>query len=371
MDDTRGGDAGRQLARWSAEPGSGEIFRLALLTAPIFVAFIAVFQNYLAKVDNFGDSMAYMRIANAIRHWNFQGVAVEHFWGLPYGMALLSMITRVSDRTALLALSLAGSLVSVLLAQRLWGGWVAGFFAVLNFDWLQRSYLGGSEPLFAAFLFGSFLALRRGRPLLAALLAALATVVRPLGIFALLGIGLSLLWKRRLKEFALATTIGVTVGILYTLPLVHFFGSAFANVHGYSPTGNILGVPFYAIIKGTILYPSPWTNLVVTFGWILFVLAGMVAMVASETCRAYGREFPAEAVFGWLYLISVFCYNYPYWARGNFPRFVIPAIPFVLLALQRWIPKDRRLLWTLAVVSPVLAAASAIGIQNVAAALRR
>ena len=63
---------------------------------------------------------------------------------------------------------------------RLWGGWVAGFFAILNFDWMQRSYLGGSEPLFVALLFASFLAIRKERWWLACVLASLSTVVRPL-----------------------------------------------------------------------------------------------------------------------------------------------------------------------------------------------
>jgi hypothetical protein len=58
------------------------------------------------------------------------------------------------------------------------------------------------------------------------------------------------------------------------------------------------------------------------------------------------------------------------WARGNFARFAIPIIPFVLLALGRWIPKDRRILWALAPVTAVLAASSAIGIRNVIHLLR-
>jgi hypothetical protein len=49
---------------------------------------------------------------------------------------------------------------------------------------------------------------------------------------------------------------------------------------------------------------------------------------------------------------------------GNFIRFSIPALPFVFFAILPWLPKDRRVLWTLAVVAPVLAACSAIGIRN-------
>jgi hypothetical protein len=71
------------------------------------------------------------------------------------------------------------------------------------------------------------------------------------------------------------------------------------------------------------------------------------------------------------YLWCLFTYNYGFWARGVFPRFAIPVIPFVLLAWSRWIPKDRRVLWTVGVVSALLAASSAIGIRNVWDAVRR
>jgi len=71
------------------------------------------------------------------------------------------------------------------------------------------------------------------------------------------------------------------------------------------------------------------------------------------------------------YLWCLFTYNYPHWARGSFPRCAIPILPFVLLAFRRWIPKDRRLLWGIGIVSSVLAACSALGIVNVVQALRK
>jgi len=35
----------------------------------------------------------------------------------------------------------------------LWGARIAAFLAILNFDWLQVSLLGGAEPLFVLLLF--------------------------------------------------------------------------------------------------------------------------------------------------------------------------------------------------------------------------
>lgn len=356
---------------WTTEPCVLELTSIVALTGIIFVAFIGLFQNYLAKIDDFADSASYMQIAAAIQHWDFRGLAIGHFWGLPYLMALLSKITGASERASLLIISVGSSLASVILARRLWGGWIAGLFAVLSLDWIQRSFLGGSEPLFVALLFASFLAVRRDHCLLAALLAALATVCRPLGVFALLAIGAMLLWQRKYLKCATATVIGAVIGLAYAWPIGHYFGSPLANVHGYDPKGNIFGIPFYAIIQGTMLYPASWTNLILSFGWILFITLGAIAMIAREEYRAYARRFPVESIFATLYMISIYCYNYPSWARGSFARFMIPALPFVLVALMRWIPKDRRLLWACAIIMPVLAAASAIGVQHVVLAIRR
>ncbi len=362
-------------AKHRAEPALAEILALWTLTCLIFIACVAALRNYLTLVDDSGDDSAYMAVAAAIRHWDFHGLLVKQFWGLPYAMAAVSRLTGVGDRTALLLVCFASSLAAVAIAYRLWGGWIAGFFAILNFDWMQRSYLGGSEPLFVALLFASFLAVRKQRWWLAALLASLATVVRPLGIFALLGIGMVLLWKRDYRNLVPAVVIGLVVGILYILPFAKIVGDPLATVHSYhSPEwqgGWLFGFPFYAIFKGTFTEHAPWTNLVLSFGWIFLVLLAVVVMIRSKEFRCYTRAHPVEVLFLVPYILSLYTYNYPHWARGNFQRFSIPILPFVLVALYPWIPKDRRILWALGAVMSVLAAASALGLSNVPGLIRR
>ena len=352
----------------SLPPSQLDVLALGALGALLFVGAIAELSKYPGLVNNFADSPGYIAVASAIQHWDFQGLFVKQFWGVSYAVALVSIVTRLSDLASLLLVCAISYFAAAALAYRLWGGWVAGFFTILNFDWMQRSFLGGSEPLFVALLFGSFLAVRRERWLLAALLAACATVVRPLGIFALVGIGVVLLLQRRYSRLALAVLIGLIIGALYVTPLARHFGDPWATVHSYEipdpAHGSLFGLPFVAIVRGTFLFPAPWTNLVLTFGWIFFVLAGIVAMIASGDFRDYAKANPVEALFAALYIVAIFSYNYPFWARGSFPRFSIPIVPFVLLALQRWIPRRRPLLWALGVVCPALAAASALGLKN-------
>jgi hypothetical protein len=358
-----------QAARSPSGPSQGEVIMLAGLACVIFVGVISLLTNYFVLVDGFADSSAYMSVGSAIRRWDFHGLSILQFWGLPYLMALTSILTRASDRTSLLLISFVSYFVSIWLAHRLWGGWVAGFFAVINFDWMQRAFLGGAEPLFVALLLASFLMVRRQRWLPAALLASLSTIVRPLGFLALAAVGIALLWRREYRKLASAALLALVIGSLYIWPLWRYFGNPLAPVTAYQyvdpSTRWIFGFPFYAIIKGTLMYPSPWTNLVLSFGWILFVLTGILAMFMTKHFRDYAKAYPVEVIFAGGYLFLLFCYNSPIFARGNFARFAVPVIPFVAVALYAWIPKSRPALWVLGAISPVLAACSAVGINNV------
>jgi len=360
---------------WQAEPSCREVLLLTTFTYLMFAAVILTSTSFTDLVDKFGDSSAYMSVASALRRWSFDGIVVKQFWGLPYLMAAVSFLTGISDRTSLLLVSLLSSLLSVVLAYRLWGGWVAGFFVVLNFDWMQRSLLGGSEPLFMALLLGAFLSIRREQWLIAALLASLATVVRPLGLFALIGVGLTLLRKQDFRKLTYAVLIGLVIGALYVLPLAQHFGDPLANVSRYQITdwdGSFpFTWPFLAFVYQGGLQPAPWTNLALTFGWIFFAVLGSVAMIGTERFRNYGRTHLAEILFAAPYLAFLFMYNSSFWARSNFPRFVIPVIPFVLFALDKWIPKDRRLMWSLGLGVSVLAASSALGIRNIMSLLHK
>ena len=358
-------------SRWSTSPGFRETVLLAIVTGSVFVSTILLFKNYHATVESFGDSPAYESVAAAIQHWNFDGLQIKQFWGFSYAIASVAELTRLSSATSLLLVSFLSSLASVVLAYRLWGGWIAALFCVLNFDWLQRSYLGGSEPPSVALIFGALLAVRYDRRVLAALLAALSTVVRPLGIFCLIAIGIELLYRREYRRFAMAFAIGCVIGALYVLPFTLHFGDPLATVHSYiGDSRPLFGIPFYAIIEGAVSYPFTMTSMALSFCWIGLVVVALIVMLRSSQFSEYARQYPVEVLFAVPYILLVTCYNYPVFARSNFSRFVIPALPMVFIALYRWIPKDRRIIWALSVVSPVLAACSAIGIRNVARLLR-
>jgi hypothetical protein len=91
--------------------------------------------------------------------------------------------------------------------------------------------------------------------------------------------------------------------------------------------------------------------------------------MGAKLYRYRSMEHLNEQLFAVTYLIFLFCYNSLEWARWDFPRFVIPAIPLLLLSVYSWLPKSRYVVYPLCALSSILAGCSAIGIKNVLAIL--
>lgn len=361
--------------RLRSAPSERELLVLVGISFVVMWAMVFALHRSARLVLEFADNSAYRDVANAIRHWDFHNVGVQHFMGYPYFIAAVSLLLHVPTGFALWSIAVVSSVMSVWLTARMFGNVTAGYFAFTNFMWLQLSWLGGSEPLAVALGLGSLWAFRRDRPQTAALLGALAVTVRPLMIFVLVGIGLVLLYRRQFREFLVAFAIGIAVGILYVLPLVRYYGDPLLTVHSYTtrdyggggitgPHGRLFGWPFHGIIAGTLAYHVPWTNLLLSFFWIALVLLG-IGMMFSKRFRKYAKAYPNEAIYCAMYVTAIFCYDYLIWARSNFIRFCIPVLPILFFALLPMLPKSRWVFWGLCVVSAALAALSAVGLRNI------
>lgn len=353
-------------------PSTRELLFLWLIGAVFFVAIVGHFQNYGEKTLDFGDNGQYISAAQAIQHWNFRGTQTKQGWGLSYLVALLATF-GLSYRISLLLISTVSSVASVLLARSLWGGWIAAFFAILNFAWIQASYLGSSEPLFVLLVFASFWFGRRERWVIASVLAALATLTRPVGIFVLFALGLTLVLRKEYRKAAVCTLVAVLIGLLYLAPFWISLGDPLYQFHRYQhedwESGSLLTWPFHIFTVSFIYYHGPWTNVVYTGGWIALAILGYFK-TAVKLCVERVSEHWNEQIFFFSYLMFLFCYNSLEWARWDFPRFVIPAIPLLLLSVKRWLPKSRYAVYPLCVICAILAAASAVGIRTVMSTLR-
>jgi hypothetical protein len=345
-----------------------ELLPLALLACIMLAAGVqladrkAGFWEYGA-----GDTPTYVEITTAIRTWDFSGLReVKHLWGVAYLASAVAWLFGLPDLTALLVVSMCGSIASILLVRRLWGGWVAGFFAIISWDWLQASVLGGSETVFTALALAAFLAARDERWLLAGFIAACSATVRPVGAIVWAAVAMVLFGRGDLRRALIVMLVGAAVIGLYMLPLSIVRGDVLAHVHGYERDWNRgwpFGVPFAALERGMLAAKTPFAFARPAV-WVTFIVTGSVAMLWRKGIRVYGRLHPVEFTFAGLYLLFLFSYSARPWGWSEFPRFAIPVIPFALFALEPWLPKDRRVLWLLSPTSGLLAAGWLIGFHR-------
>ena len=301
---------------------------------------------------------SYAEAATAIRHWHLNGAAARQFWGYPYAAVLLSFVLPgVPMLVVLVIISAIAGCVAVYLAHRLWGGWIAVYVTAVGWQWVQREAFGGSEPLFMALVLAAFLSTRNERWRRATLWAALATIVRPIGIFALGAILLTALLRRRWVDTALGACIAAAVFGLYCVPLA-FTGDALGNIHWYAPQ-MVGGTVWHNLITDQV---SPVRQILVA-GAIATVLVAPLVVFTREQA---GRQAENLFAFGTsCFLVTLNCAPCA-WA---FSRFAIVSIPFALVVVRRWLPRDDRVVAVLSILSALIAAAMQVYDLNPGTAL--
>lgn len=322
-----------------------------------FAVLVVATGNYRERISGTGDNPSYARESAAIRGARTIDHA-RHFVGLPLLAAPLAAILPIDDLDAVAVISILASAAAIALAAELWGVWAAAWFAVANLDWIQRSLLGGAEPLFTLLLFAAFLAARRERFVAAATLGSLATIVRPMGIFALLALGLTLLRRRRFRDLALSTAVGIAIGAAYLAVVQRAFGHSLGNLAWYRDMGLGHDRTFIPLVT----LPLTWSEhgltmkvVVKALVWTLFTLLAVAAAVRRREIRALAAAHPVDWLFGALYLASFLAFP-AWWIEGEISRYLIPLFPLMLLALRPWLPEDRRAVWVVGILAVSLAA---------------
>ena len=322
--------------------------------------------NYWGRLEDWLDNGSYVEIANVIRLGGTP--RTHHFWGLPNLIAAIQAAFDVSGFAAIVVISIGCSVAASFLIDRLYGGPVAIAFLILCPTWVRLSVMGGSEPLFLCLLLGCWLAFRSSGALVAVVLASFATTVRPVGFFALCGIGFALILQRDWKWLAMSFCIAAGIGLAYLAECQVISGDPLINFRLYSsddwPDGNPISLPFVQVGKGMFDYVlnKRWTV------WIEDVfsltLVGFCTYFLSTKFATLLRRYPAEFFFVAAYLIFFLCYNNEA-ASHLFARYSIPIIPFLLFAACNWLPTNRFVLWPLAILSALIASSGIVGFKSV------
>jgi hypothetical protein len=352
-------------------PSLPEVLLMFTAVALVHVGTIVNVGHFWNVAANSCDNAIYLEIARFIRAWHFPGGEVPwNFWGYPYAIAGVSRLFSLPELTAAVLISVLSSLAASILVHRLYGGWVAVVFIFLNYEWIQLSFEGNSEPLFVCLLYASLLAARSDRWNLAALLASLGTTVRPVGVFALVGFAAILAIRRSYRQLAVITLIGLGIGALYVGSVWRLVGSpiggGFAGFYqsSWGPYRWPVTFPFRVWVSTFLVAfgQTRWYRLAFFAVWPVLASLGIILMwLPRHRQRFSGRLH--EALFASLY--TLFYLSFVDAALDvSLPRYLIPVLPLLLFSLRDWIPRDRRVLWAAAMLSALVAAAAQVHFRN-------
>jgi hypothetical protein len=364
---------------WKNEPSISETLLLSISIYVIFISFVSIFDNYFAQIQVRGENPHFVMVAESLLKMDFESIQFLYikriFLGFPLAILLVSILPFFDFISALIVLSISCSLITHYYCHRLWGGWVACAFVTLNLDWMQRSIIGGNEPLFMALLLGGFYAYRKNRCFLAILLVSLSTLVRPFGLLALMAFGMDLLLRKEYRSFFISFLIAATFGIFYVAILNLVWGSPLAHFGPVIDQG-------ISKLQGNLeytMFTAPFVNLYISFienyllemhiithikisAWFILTIIGIIAMFKNKLFYNYIQQNPAEVFFCILYLLFIFTYNSARWWWYLYPRYIIPVLPFLYFALLPYVFKDRRFIWVIGTLFAALGGASSINV---------
>ena len=199
----------------------------------------------------------------------------------------------------------------------------------------------------------TFLCARSGRWRTAATLAAVATTIRPVGVFALIALFLSRIHRYAWRTSAEMTLLGLTIGLVYLALVRSLTGDPWINFRTYRVdwnTGWPVGPPFIALIYSSV-------PLFRRFGWwigmrVMVIVAVTAAAGIHVGYRIVRERWPlpeAESIFAVLVVGFLLCYPFRNIAY-EWPRFIMPAVPILTAAHRSFVPAGRRF-WCLCVLA--------------------
>lgn len=326
---------------------------LALMVGITLAAYLfsAVHQlgSWLLAAD-WLDNGTYIAASEAIitGQWSAPTDTPTPFFGFPLLIAAVRQATALNAWVAVIAISLVSTLITCACVRRLYGPPAVLSPFILSWDWVGICVLGGSEAPFCACLFVAFLCARARRWRTAATLAAAATTIRPLGVFALLALFLTRIHRRAWRMSAEMSVLGLAIGAMYLTLVGWLTGDPWINFRTYRvdwSTGWPVGPPFIALIHSSV-------PLFHRFGWwsgmrvmvIVAVTAAAGIHVAYRVVRGCWPLPEAEVTFAVLVVGFLLCYPFRNIAY-EWPRFLIPAAPILIAAHGSIVPDGRRFWW--------------------------
>jgi len=350
------------------------------------LAFHIPFAEYADK----GDGESYQRYAQAICGDPFSLTEYDTrvFPGYPALIALVHEVTRLPFSAAGLAVTVVSAALAASLSAALFAdvriGWA--MLALIPHWPVNSSLIMGEAPLLALVAGGLLLGIN-GRTVAAGLLLGMAGLVRPVACFAVLGLMLAELKRRRFGRAASVGALAAAVVGIGLFLLHHAFGDALHGVRVYANSthaygGQIFRWPFESLVTFPLRAHVSMGRVSYIYLHVVLTLLACALLLrrAWALRRALPGNEPAETVESkaatrarsvdmaaavWLIgnTLFILCIGSGVagWGFHHFPRFMLPALPAFFWAFRDWLPRQP-IVWILiaaAMLGPTIMGVSA------------
>lgn len=292
----------------------------------------------LTPAANAPDNAVYISLAAGIRAGHVGPLTTIAALGLPVLLATLSWIP-LTPHALIVAISIVSFLLSVAFIARLYGDEVALAFLAIG---PQFPFVGATEALFIALLYGALLSARRERWALVAILSALSATVRPIGVFALVACAVVLIRHHRVRELVALTAIALGIGAVTFWLTNRLTGDPFMVLRAYGDTWDgrsPLEWPFHSALSTYRdgLAEFNWHGTIMLLAWFALSLVATVRLILRPSLPL------ADTLVAALSIAYLLCY--PVNSIGQWMRWTLPFVP-ILLTTVRWPSATRRITWS-------------------------
>lgn len=312
-----------------------------------------VWTDYALLRDGYSYLAYARRLAGADAAITFHDTRV--FPGFPAILAGISRATTDLEAAALL-LNWAAAAIAACLAARLFRdarvGWGMALFPPSH---LMYTSMALSEPTLLLCTLGGLSAARRGLTLGGGSLLGLAGLIRPMACFAVFAL-VADEWRcgRRRRGAATGAVSLAVVGLgIASLELARGWGLRSVQAQATAYGGAILAPPFWSLLATPWEGGVPAWKVVYVWGHVLAVSGALILLARRFQRGARSAALPSF----WLAGNTTFtlCVG-SVWGFHEFHRFLLPALPPLLLAYSDYLPR-RALTWgALGAVSFAMAA---------------
>lgn len=351
---------------------------LTFITIFIFVKFNSfdLERSFLQYILNeVHDNRGYFKMANNLLNMNFEDIDYRPF-GLSIILAGVKLITGLPYPVIMLLINFFCFIFSIYLISIIFNLNTSIWFLILGYEFSIITILGGSEILFILLSLISFYNFKKQNFFFAFFYSSLLIFVRPWGIAISTTYFIYLFMKNK-KLFNFHFGIFLVLFIIYIFLSYKFYENklifqVYAHDYNISTGLYFLNYPFYSIyyslsnlnnIEIPLLNSVTIFNIIKILFFVIFSIFSIFILLKNYKKNFSNDLISIISIYTLFYFLLLIHYN-SYWVYIEYPRFLLPILPFSIFFIGKYLPNKKFVQLTLIIFSSIFFGISAVGVKR-------